>query len=140
MERSVSIVTPHFHSGEFSSPGVLRRRDRVQVPARYRRNLRRVMVALETIRAALGGHPVKILSGYRTPEYNRQNKGRASKSQHLYANAADIRVKGVRVRDVYWAIAQLRHDGKIPKGGLAAYPTFVHYDCRGRNVGWRRAP
>ena len=32
-------------------------------------------------------------------------------------------------------------EGRIPKGGIGLYYTrrgrFVHYDCRGRNAGWR---
>lgn len=110
------------------------------MPTRYVGNLLRLIEALEVIRKDLGGRPVRIVSGYRTPEYNALNKGRASRSQHLFAKAADIQIRHMSPKRIYWAIHRLRAEGLIPKGGLAAYPTFVHYDIRGRNAAWRRAP
>lgn len=44
---------------------------------------------LEVVRQALGGHPVIITSGYRSPELNRAVGGSAS-SQHTKGQAADI--------------------------------------------------
>lgn len=48
---------------------------------------------LEVVRQALGGHPVIITSGYRSPELNRAVGGSAS-SQHMKGQAADIIVPG----------------------------------------------
>lgn len=48
---------------------------------------------LEVVRQALGGHPVIITSGYRSPELNRAVGGSAS-SQHMRGQAADIIVPG----------------------------------------------
>jgi len=132
--------TAHFKASEFSSPGVPKRSDRVPVPPAYHDNLAALMKALETIRSHCGGKPVRVVSGYRTKVYNRQNKGRATRSQHLYAKAADIRVKGMSPPEVYWTIQFLQSQGAIPKGGLACYPTFTHYDIRGYNARWRAAP
>ena len=39
-----------------------------------------------------------------------------------------------------WVLADMMRAGTIPKGGLACYPTFVHYDIRGIASRWRKAP
>jgi len=137
--------TKHFKLWEFSSPGFPKRSNRVAVPAKLHSNVYRLMQELETIREALGGASVHVVSGYRTLIYNKQNKGRASKSLHLQAKAADIQVRGkdgkrISPARVYWVIKDLMNAGKIRAGGLAAYPTFVHYDTRGRPARWRKAP
>lgn len=46
--------------------------------------------ALERLRAICGGRPLIIVSGYRSPAWNR-HVGGALKSQHLYNRAADLR-------------------------------------------------
>jgi len=141
--------TTHFRMSEFSSPGVPkangRHTARVPVPAKLHSNAVALMRELEIIRTALGGASVRIISGYRTLAYNKLNKGRASKSLHLQAKAADIVVrdkegKKIRPQRVYWVIKDLMNAGAITKGGLAAYPSFVHYDIRGRVARWRKAP
>lgn len=125
--------TKHFRLSEFEGHG--------PCPKRYWPNIQKTMDALEVIREALGGHPISVTKGggYRSPDVNRKNKGRATKSQHLYGRAADIRVKG-GIRRAFYIIAQLQADGLIPKGGLAAYPSFVHVDIRGRRARWRKNP
>ena len=95
---------------------------------------------LEIIRRACGGRSVTIVSGFRTLEYNRGNKGRASWSRHLFGQAADIRVKGLSPAAVFHVCRDLIHAGLIKRGGLAAYPTFTHYDTRGWNARWRPTP
>lgn len=137
-------MTPHFKLSEFSSPSRINGRTsytrRIAVPMVYRPNLRKLANALEVIRKALGNKPIRIASGWRDPAFNSASKGRATKSLHLVAKAADMQVKGVSPARVYWVIWQLQRDGLIPKGGLACYSTFVHYDIRGYNARWRRAP
>jgi uncharacterized protein YcbK (DUF882 family) len=44
---------------------------------------------LETVRALAGGHPLRIVSGYRCPPHNKAVGG-AKDSQHMYGAAADI--------------------------------------------------
>ena len=129
----------HFAWHELSSPRV-GRRGRDPVPRRYRKNVVKLCEALEVGRAAAGGKPWTILSGWRSPTYNRANKGRATLSQHLYGRAADIKVKGMTPAQVYWLLWDLIQAGEIPKGGLACYRTFVHYDTRGWNARWLKAP
>jgi uncharacterized protein YcbK (DUF882 family) len=47
------------------------------------------MQRLETVRALAGGHPIRIVSGYRCPPHNKAVGG-AKNSQHMYGSAADI--------------------------------------------------
>lgn len=103
--------------------------------------LSRVLVAgLEAYRA-LVGRPVRVVSGYRDPEWNARNGG-ATSSQHLFGNAADIeeaepwqrvlalrRFSGIgiersngRVRHV-----DVRHVGPDTTGGTTARPTLWYY-------------
>jgi len=50
---------------------------------------RRLVDVLEAIRAASGGRALTIVSGYRSPAYNR-SVGGAPDSQHIYGRAADL--------------------------------------------------
>jgi uncharacterized protein YcbK (DUF882 family) len=50
--------------------------------------------------------------------------------------AADIVCKGVTPQDVGDTIKRLINEGKMTPGGVNVYPTFVHYDVRGKLVSW----
>ena len=78
-----------------------------------------------------------IISGYRTLEYNTKIGG-AKRSLHLTAKAADIVVPGLTSLEVRDIILDLIKEGKISKGGVGIYPTFVHYDVRGYKARWDR--
>ena len=73
-------------------------------------------------------NPVRILSGYRTPETNRllgrEGLSVAKNSQHLYGKAADICIEGVSLRDLRRAALEQE------AGGVGLYPRdgFVHVD------------
>lgn len=127
----------HFSFREFQSP------DGVDVPRVLWPNLERLQSALEVIRTALGNVPVTITpaGGYRTQSVNDSNPGRAKRSQHLVAKAADIRVAGMSPRDVAAVIYQLQDEHQIPLGGLKAYSGFTHVDIRGfRPKNWGYTP
>jgi hypothetical protein len=57
---------------------------------------------LEPLRDAAGG-PLKITSGYRSPELNRALEGSASRSQHTEGKAADVQPSGISVLDLFQA-------------------------------------
>lgn len=85
---------------------------------------------LEKIRSHFG-KPVKVISAYRTPKYNKMLKGAAKNSQHMYGNAADIKIDGVTPKEIYTWLNSWH------KGGLGLYPTFTHVDVRdtvGRSI------
>lgn len=83
---------------------------------------------LELLRRLIGNRPIRIVSGYRSPEHNRRVKG-APKSQHLRNRAADLE-PGVATYDQAKA-AGFRGIGR--KGKWA-----IHVDVRpGRFTTWR---
>lgn len=92
---------------------------------------------LEVVRAQLGGAPVRILSGYRSPEHNAllraKSSGVAKASQHVEGRAADFTVKGYSPAVVHSTVLALYKAGKVPDlGGVGLYPRWVHVDVRPR--------
>jgi N-acetylmuramoyl-L-alanine amidase len=82
------------------------------------------------------GRPCRILSSYRSPEYNKAVGG-AQFSQHKEFTALDITFDGLSIQRVYERLIAWRKAGKF-MGGLGLYPSsgFVHIDTRGRNSTW----
>ncbi|WP_042006543.1 YcbK family protein [Capnocytophaga canis] len=124
-------VTPHFKWAEFDC------NDGTRVPDDLLSNVKELATNLEVIRKEAGNKPIRITSGYRTFEYNKKVGG-VEKSQHLIGKAADIKIKGMTSIQVYTLITNLIRQGKIKKGGVGLYPTFVHYDIRGFETYWRK--
>lgn len=79
------------------------------------------------------GRPVHINSAYRTPAYNKKVGG-ASKSQHVFGTACDIRVEGISSTVVAGYLEDTH-----PNHGIGWYPTFVHVDSRGYKVYWKNS-
>jgi uncharacterized protein YcbK (DUF882 family) len=86
-------------------------------------------MALETIRLEFGGKPIEIISGYRSPAYNKHVKGKRL-SQHMQGRAADFVVHGVTPQVVHDKVLRLYKDGFLRIGGLGNYPGFTHVDVR----------
>lgn len=69
--------------------------------------------------------PIAVLSGTRCAKHNRAVGG-ARGSKHMLGEAADIKVSGVKPKDVATYAKTL-----MPNfGGIKAYPTFTHIDIR----------
>ena len=79
--------------------------------------------------------PIVVISGYRSPDYNKKIGG-VKRSTHMKAMAADIIINGVDSVEVWKVVKQMIADGVIHKGGVGLYESFVHYDVRGRNARW----
>jgi hypothetical protein len=108
-------------------------------------------------------HRLHVMSGFRTPQYNArgvgEKGGRASRSRHMYGDAADVFVDG----NEDGMMDDLDRDGRITRrdaevlhavadeverlhphlaGGLSAYAAnaahgpFVHVDTRGVRARW----
>jgi len=79
-----------------------------------------LLIGLQALRDVLN-KPIKINSGYRSPEHNKAIGG-ASNSLHTLGLAADVVVEGVTPIH----IASIARD--LGFGGVKAYPTFTHVD------------
>ena len=78
------------------------------------------------------GKPVTINSAYRNKAYNKKIGG-ATYSQHIYGNAADIVVQGIKSEEIAKYAEYL-----MPKtGGIGLYPTFTHVDVRAVRARWK---
>lgn len=122
-------ITEHFNSSEFNC------HDGTPVPEKYLPNLERLCINLEVLRSALYNNPIKILSGYRTPTYNKQVEG-AKKSMHMTAAAGDITVLNFTPLRVYQTIEHMIGMSLMEEGGLGLYDGWVHYDVRGYKARW----
>lgn len=82
--------------------------------------------ALEALHS-LGTEPILVDDGYRCPEHNAAVGGVKS-SQHILGRAADIRIKGLSLQEMYERAI------KIPAfrdGGIGVYDSsFIHVDVR----------
>jgi uncharacterized protein YcbK (DUF882 family) len=112
------------------------------------------------------GHPVqhvKIMSGFRTPEYNYtggNTQGRANLSRHMFGDASDIFIDNdgngamddlngdgrVDVRDaevILQAVERVERKNPSLVGGVGVYSAccghgpFTHIDVRGYRARWR---
>ena len=109
-------------------------KDGSDVPPDLMDNVTVLCENLQALRDHLG-KPIRVISGYRSPKYNRRIGG-ARRSQHMVAKAADIKVSGMSPAEVKAEIVKLIKEGKMMKGGVGLYRTFTHYDVRGRNARW----
>jgi zinc D-Ala-D-Ala carboxypeptidase len=101
------ILSPHFSLAEFEfSQTATRHGINNRATGDAIRNLRRLCVTvLEPLRAAIG-RPIRVTSGYRSPELNRRVGG-AENSAHMRGLAADIVVSGMSSRELCRSIVLL---------------------------------
>lgn len=127
-KKATLPTSANFKASEFDC------NDGTAVPPKYYANVQKLMKQLEVLRTEMGGS-ISINSSYRTPKHNKSVGGK-SNSQHLYAKAADIVVKGYTPKQVHAKIEELTKAGKMTQGGLGLYNSFVHYDIRGTKARW----
>ena len=88
----------------------------------------RLYTLLDTVQTRLGvqDRTIQLVSGYRSPEYNRllrsKSSGVAKQSYHTKGMAADIQIEGVRLSEIQ------RTAMKINAGGVGIYSKFIHLD------------
>ena len=90
------------------------------------RNIQELAKNLQVLRDEVK-KPIKITSGYRSPEHNAKVGGVKS-SKHITGQAADIKVEGYTPKQVTEVIEKLIAAGKMKQGGIGTYSTWVHYD------------
>lgn len=89
---------------------------------------------LEALRA-LAGVPVVINAGYRCPHHN-QEVGGVPNSEHTRGLAADIRLPGFSLQQMYDLATQVP---QFADGGIGVYDgDFLHVDVRGHRARWAR--
>jgi len=124
----MSQVTAHFRWEEFAC------RDGTPVPEEYQSRVETLAVQLEILRAHFNA-PIRIISAYRSPDYN-EAIGSKPSSQHVRGRAVDIAVSGVSSEMVYAKACSLQDEGNFIMGGCGLYPSFVHIDTRGTKARW----
>ena len=153
-----ALVSPHFRLNQFLCKQTDEMPQYALVRPRLLRHLEQVLTAVNA-----RGHDVStlhVMSGYRTPSYNRALGNTTEYSRHLYGDAADIYVDADQNR----RMDDLTGDGRVTMadarslanivqniptpgddrfvGGLSTYGAttvhgpFVHLDLRGRYVRW----
>ena len=121
-------ITKSFHYIEFASG------DGKHLPKELEPNLVELVQNLQVLRDYIDT-PIIINSGYRSPEHNKAVGG-APNSYHVKAMASDIRTHKHSPQQLASIILKLMNEGKMKKGGLKAYNSFVHYDIRGAHKTW----
>ena len=92
---------------------------------------------LEVLRKYLNNPTIIINIAYR-PKWYELERGRSGNSKHCLGQAADIKVKGHKPRQVRKAIEVLINRGDMLQGGLGSrrYKNFTHYDIRKTKARW----
>lgn len=121
-------LTHNFSKSEFDS------KDGAEMPAHILVEIKKLAKNLQVLRDHVK-LPIKINSGYRSPEHNAKIGG-AKNSFHTKGQAGDIRIEGMTPTAVKLAIETLIQQGKMKNGGIGVYPTFVHYDTRNTPARW----
>jgi uncharacterized protein YcbK (DUF882 family) len=104
------------------------------MPLSVRVNIERLANNLQALRDEIG-KPITITSGYRSRAHNKAVGG-AQNSQHILGTAADFKVAGMTPKHVATVIEVLIAEGKMEEGGLKAYRSWIHYDCRLVRARW----
>jgi zinc D-Ala-D-Ala carboxypeptidase len=84
-------------------------------------NLGTLAQALEKVRTACNNNPIRVLSGYRSPDVNTAVKG-SKTSAHMKGLAADFTVGNMSLKQVF---ETLRKSG-IVYDQLILEPTWIH--------------
>lgn len=119
IDNKRTIDTAHFHQYEFNCH-CCNKNIGINI---------NLLIFLEAIRYKYK-RAIAISSGYRCYSHNKAVKG-GTRSQHLYARAADIVVSGISALSIY----NLANKYNV-KGGVGKYSNFTHIDCRGYKSRW----
>ncbi len=122
-------LTTNFNLSEFNKHGFA-------LSETVLRNIQALANNLQVLRDEVK-KPIKITSGYRSPEHNAKVGGVKS-SRHITGEAADFKIAGMTPKEVAAVIEKLIAAGKMEEGGLGTYSTWVHYDHRNVKARWSK--
>lgn len=91
-------------------------------------NITKLAKRLQQLRDKLG-KAIKITSGYRDPEHNK-NVGGAPQSYHMKGMAVDCVVQDMEPKDVYKHLTDWQ-------GGIGLYVAHLHLDIRPYRATWK---
>ncbi len=95
---------------------------------------KRLLSALESLRR-LSGKPIVVHDGYRCPDHNQQVGG-VDNSEHTRGMAADIKIPGLTLQEMYELVLRVP---ALAHGGIGAYDGgFLHVDVRPHSARWAR--
>jgi len=93
-----------------------------------------LLAALESLSEAAGA-PVVIRDAYRCERHN-QEVGGVTNSEHTRGMAADVKIAGLTLQQMYELALQVP---EFAEGGIGAYDGgFLHVDVRGFRSRWAR--
>lgn len=121
-------LTENFSLQEFAC------KDGSDFPNDVLKNIIELAKNLQVLRDHIG-KSITVNSGYRSAKYN-ERIGGVKNSQHVKGKASDLKVVGMTPKQVANAIELLISQGKMKEGGIGVYPTFCHYDIRGKKARW----
>jgi uncharacterized protein YcbK (DUF882 family) len=137
------VIAMSLPVGRFFKPSEMACRDGTPYPEAWGVRLAVLFDALDVIREAWG-EPVTIVSGYRSPEYNKRI-GAVDGSQHPHGRAADLRPyartgvvrSAATIHAFHRVIELLIEDGKLPAvGGVGLYPLVLDKASKLWVPGW----
>lgn len=123
--------TKHFDWGEFDSRGTFEG----GLTPDVQRNVMLMMFKLEAVRFKGGNRPLRVKSGYRTPDHNR-DVGGASNSQHQYGIAADISMDSLTPIQLASICKSSGFSGVKVYRGHVHVDSRIEFDYGSRNWWW----
>lgn len=116
-------LSPHFTLAELCVSAAATRANVSNIPTGENTiaKLKDLAWRMEIVRVLLGGKPITITSGYRTPEVNKLVGGSPT-SDHIQAIACDFNRRGLTVKDC----ADILEDSALQYDQLILYKTHLH--------------
>lgn len=122
------LLTTNFKWGEFWSKSISG--VKIEPPSDFYSSILSMANGLQLVRDLLN-KPIKIVSGYRTKEWNKYVGG-AKESYHMQGMAVDIKISGISTCRLAAYIARYTNFN-----GFGIYTTWLHCDLRDKFIIYR---
>ena len=127
----------HFAADEFLIRNTRGKVTNSLPPRELWENIIQTALVIDEIRE-IAAAPIKIHSAYRSPEYNKAVGGERN-SFHMRFMALDFSCSKKTPKELQKIAKSLRgkkFGGRVFRGGIGLYPTFLHVDCRATEANW----